>query len=77
MYLRLTFIIKKTSPKCHFTYFFHSVAPLITLLTAGALTDLQLPATASNVCMTDARLGGNGSPDGTERDDAAHYSSNQ
>ena len=29
----------------------------MTLLTAGALTDLQLPAKASNVCTTDARLG--------------------
>ena len=32
----------------------------MTLLTAGALTDPQLPATASNVCTTDARLGGVG-----------------
>ena len=32
----------------------------MTLLTAGALTDPQLPATASNVCMTDARLGAHG-----------------
>ena len=30
----------------------------MTLLTAGALTDPQLPATASNVCTTDARLAG-------------------
>ncbi len=30
------------------------------LLTAGALTDPRLPATASNVCTTDARLGGVG-----------------
>ena len=30
----------------------------MTLLTAGALTDPQLPATASNVCTTDERLGG-------------------
>ena len=29
----------------------------MTLLTAGALTDHRLPATASNVCTTDARLG--------------------
>ena len=29
----------------------------MTLLTAGALTDPRLPATASNVCMTDAMLG--------------------
>ena len=32
----------------------------MTLLTVGALTDPQLPATASNVCTTDARLGGVG-----------------
>ena len=32
----------------------------MTLLTAGALTDPRLPATASNVCTTDARLGGVG-----------------
>ena len=32
----------------------------MTLLTAGALTDTQLPVTASNVCTTDARLGGVG-----------------
>ena len=32
----------------------------MTLLTAGALTDPQLPMTASNVCTTDARLGGVG-----------------
>ena len=32
----------------------------MTLLTAGVLTDPQLPATASNVCTTDARLGGVG-----------------
>ena len=43
-----------------FDYFFRSGAPLITLPTAGVLTDLQLPATASNVCMTDAKLGGVG-----------------
>ena len=30
----------------------------MTLLTAEALTDPQLPTTASNVCTTDARLGG-------------------
>ena len=29
----------------------------MTLLTAGPLTDPRLPATASNVCTTDARLG--------------------
>ena len=32
----------------------------MTLLTAGALTDPRLPATASNMCTTDARLGGVG-----------------
>ena len=32
----------------------------VTLLTAGALTDPQLPAIASNMCTTDARLGGVG-----------------
>ena len=32
----------------------------MTMLTAGALTDPQLPATALNVCTTDARLGGVG-----------------
>ena len=32
----------------------------MTLLTAGALTDPHLPATASNVCTTDVRLGGVG-----------------
>ena len=54
----------KTIPQMSFQYlllFFRSGAPLITLLTAFlALTDPQLPATASNVCMTDARLGGVG-----------------
>ena len=33
-------------------------APHMILLTAGALTDPQLPARASNVYTTDARLGG-------------------
>ena len=32
----------------------------MTLLTAGALTDPKLPATASNVCTTDVRLDGVG-----------------
>ena len=32
----------------------------MTLLTAGALIDPHLPATASNVCATDAWLGGVG-----------------
>ena len=39
-------------------FVFLSEAPPITLLTAGAITGLQLPATASNACTTDARLGG-------------------
>ena len=43
-----------------FVFLFRSGAPPITLLTAGALTDPRLPATASNVCTTDARLGGVG-----------------
>ena len=50
-------IYKKTSPNCHFTNLFAICfrfgAPLITLLNAGVLTDLQLPATASNVCTAD------------------------
>ena len=41
-------------------FLFRSGAPPMTLLTAGALTDPRLPATASNVCTTDARLGGVG-----------------
>ena len=32
----------------------------MSLLTAGALTDPQLPSTSSNVCTTDAWLGGVG-----------------
>ena len=40
-------------------FVFCSGAPLITVLTAGALTDLQLPAAASNAT-TGARLGGVG-----------------
>ena len=64
MYLKLT-TFTKPSPKCNFTYIvllflFRSGAPPVTLLTAGTLTDPQLPATASNVCVTDARLGGVG-----------------
>ena len=38
-------------------FLFRSSAPPTTLPTAGALRDPQLPATASNVCTTDARLG--------------------
>ncbi len=54
-------IDKKPSPKCHFTYIFWLfLFRSGTLLTAGALTDHRLPATASNVCTTDARLGGVG-----------------
>ena len=41
-------------------FLFRSGAPPMTLPTAGVLTDPQLPATASNVCTTDARLGGVG-----------------
>ena len=37
-----------------------SGAPPTTLLPDGALTYPQLPATVSNVCTTDARLGGVG-----------------
>ena len=66
MYLRLT-TFTKTLPQMSFhLYFFATVflfrsgAPPMTLLTAGALTDPRLPATASNVCTTDARLGGVG-----------------
>ena len=39
-------------------FLFRSGAPHTTLLTAGAFTDTQLPATASHACTTDARLGG-------------------
>ena len=41
-------------------FLFRSGAPPLTLLTAGALTDPQLPATASDVCTTEGRLGGVG-----------------
>ena len=56
-------INKKNLPQMSFhryflLFLFRSGAPLMTLLTAGALTDAQLPATGSNVCTTDARLGG-------------------
>ena len=61
MYLRLT-TFTKTLPKMSFhPYFFaifsRSGAPPTTLLPDGALTYPQLPATVSNVCTTDARLG--------------------
>ena len=64
MYLRLTTFTKTLppnviSPKRN-CVFFRSGAPPMTLLTAGALTDPHLPATASNVCTTDVRLGGVG-----------------
>ena len=45
---------------CFCYFLFRSGAPLMTMLTAGAPTDPRLPATASNVCTTDARLGGVG-----------------
>ena len=56
---------RKPSPNCIFTYMFvlflfRSGATPMTLLNAGMLTDPQLPATASNACTTDARLGGIG-----------------
>ena len=47
-----------TRPQMSFLiYSFRSGAPPMTLLTAGALTEPQLPATASNVCTTDTSLG--------------------
>ena len=56
MYLRLK-TFTKTLPQMSFhlicCYLFGSGAPFITLLAAGVLTDLQLPATASNVCTAD------------------------
>ena len=51
MYLRLT-TFTRTLLKCNFTYLY--------IFAAGALTGPQLPATASNVCTTDVRLGGVG-----------------
>ena len=64
MYLRLTTFTKTLSQKSFHLYFllflFRSGAPPMTLLTAGALTDSRLPATASNVCTSEARLGGVG-----------------
>ena len=58
-------IYKNPPPKCHFTYncvlfLFRSGAPPMILLNDGALTDPQLPATASHLYTTDARLGGVG-----------------
>ena len=46
-----------TSPIIFWLFLFCSGAPPMTRLTAGALTDPQLPPTASNVCTTDAMLG--------------------
>ena len=65
MYLRRLTTFTKTLPQISFhlyflLFLFRSGAPPMTLLTAGALTDPRLPATASNVCTTDARLGGVG-----------------
>ena len=64
VYLRLTTFTKTLPQMSLHLYFllflFRSGAPPMTLLTAGVLTDLRLPATASNVCTTDARLGGVG-----------------
>ena len=69
------FIVYVHQNEAHFTYIyvpkmschlylllflFRSWAPPMTLRSAGAFTDRQLPATASNVCMTDAKLGGVG-----------------
>ena len=47
-------------PHIFLLFLFRSGAPPMTLLTAGALTDPRLSATASNVCTTEARLGGVG-----------------
>ena len=61
MYLRLT-TFTKTLPQRSFPlkqFYFSALTPM-TLLTAGALTDPHLPATASIVCTTDVRLGGVG-----------------
>ena len=57
--------LQKLSPKCHFSYIlllflFCFGVPPMTLLTGGALTDPQLPATASNMCTTDPWLSGDG-----------------
>ena len=66
MCLRLT-TFTKTLPQMSFhlyflLFLFRSDAPPMKLLTSGALTDTQLPVTASNVytTVTDARLGGVG-----------------
>ena len=64
MYLRLR-TFTKTLPQMSFhldllLFLFRSGARFMTQLTAGALTDPQLPTTASNACTADARLGGVG-----------------
>ena len=58
LYLRLM-IFTKTLPQmsfylCFSIFLFRAGAPPMTLPTVGALTYPQLPATASNVCTTDA-----------------------
>ena len=63
-FLRLT-AFTKTLPQnvishIYLCYFFRTVAPPMILLTAGVLTEPQIPATASNVCANDAWLGGVG-----------------
>ena len=63
MYFRLT-TLKIPPPNVIlpilFCNFFSIWAPPMIILTAGALTDPQLSARASNVYTTDARLGGIG-----------------
>ena len=53
-------IYKNPPPNVISHRFFRSGAQPMTLLTAGVLTDPQLPVTASNVCTIDAWLGGVG-----------------
>ena len=62
MYLRLTTFTKKPPPNVISPIFFAIFISLCgsTHDSAGAFTDPRLPATASNVCTTDARLGGVG-----------------
>ena len=61
MCLRLTTFTKKPPPNVISPYIFWLfLFRSGTLLTAGALTGHRLPATASNVCTTEARLGGVG-----------------
>ena len=66
MYLRLT-TFTKTFPQMSFHLYFFAIFISLWGSThdsadcwTGALTDPRLPATASNVCTTDARLGGVG-----------------